>query len=1109
MIYTGRTITVGEQESTIDKPILLYRGDRDILVEFTLVDDDYSFADEENVIKSTNASHGQLVLNTPSGKNMFTDVTKCEEGKVRFLIIKEMIDELDEVGLYSFQIRLFDESMISRVSIPPVMNGFELRRPIAAEDENNLVGLAYVDYSIIQNEEEIEEIFNEFNQYNRTGWQIRDVITSGKLNKIENALFEIHENTKRVENESKARDNENQAVLDLKIDSVDNRLDSKIDSTKAELQQKDRDLVNDISTINSTLKSKADVSFVNNKVFNMSNMGQDVREAMTGGSVAVLGEDMVLSENIVDGQVTARKIQNAKPINGANIMNYDELKFGFYYNGATGVVVEGASSTGLNCITPLYPVTPGEIYWVNKDSNCILFNGNKEYIQRLLVGGLQVGQGKITIPDDINSAYIGLSLKIAEGDTIPPCIRRYEDNLTCRSDYAIEWPELRVNDFTVSDVWLFEDETSDYNVVNETLTINWKGAPKLYLTHSYKPQESVIIDVSEPLVLPHNTSWVYNIHSKEFSIISTPSGVSGKWHNAGKGDILLLKNASGRMKAGRLSSYVSNRLTNGYSFTYNDVFWTGSSIEYGLKDGTTNTYELKISGGGLFARNNAGGNSQLSLSGGVQFDIQAGVTSQLIWDIKSGTIRVEQIGTAYSLNNNEVCLLYFQYGIPVSGALYKYIPDVKSDFNAKSTFISAYDRYPEGLDIKREGQTFTITIDHTNSNPWRTYIVTSSKTGLTYTNKIPDRDVVYIDDVETVLDTTTWTLPHNGMLYINANTLEYHTELLTDKKPYTFKNTGDVLLLMNIQGNFVAGELKDAFNQRLLEKEIASSVESNAKYDMGRLKFKFDVDPDGSYISSESLVGDELWVFPVSNDEGTNYVNCARYKMDFENNTATKVGAFKHNWGHVNSSSYNPWRDAIICGNGSGSYSLMGKIFIFENASSFKNVNKVDRSEAVTINVEHWGYKANVVWGESNMGRGDICYVITNDAQNVRKVLLGMGSNNLGSGEMIPNKMSNEFNGTYKVLGEWVLPRIDVVQGSNYENGALYIGLGHDTAWYTKNHLKDDGTVKYETYKEKFYKADGTQLYCNMQGITVTDKYVILGLQGGGLPTNQIHVYHR
>ena len=45
-----------------------------------------------------------------------------------------------------------------------------------------------------------------------------------------------------------------------------------------------------------------------NSVLSMANMGQDVKEAMTGGSVAVVGKNSVLNENIVDGQVTYSKL---------------------------------------------------------------------------------------------------------------------------------------------------------------------------------------------------------------------------------------------------------------------------------------------------------------------------------------------------------------------------------------------------------------------------------------------------------------------------------------------------------------------------------------------------------------------------------------------------------------------------------------------------------------------------------------------------------------------------------------------------------------------------------------------------------------------------------
>ena len=49
-----------------------------------------------------------------------------------------------------------------------------------------------------------------------------------------------------------------------------------------------------------------------NDILSMANMGQDIKEAMTGGSVAVVGKNSVLSENIVDNQVTINKVAFAE-----------------------------------------------------------------------------------------------------------------------------------------------------------------------------------------------------------------------------------------------------------------------------------------------------------------------------------------------------------------------------------------------------------------------------------------------------------------------------------------------------------------------------------------------------------------------------------------------------------------------------------------------------------------------------------------------------------------------------------------------------------------------------------------------------------------------------
>lgn len=195
MIHTIRTVAVGDQESKIDSPIILYRGDREVEVEFTINGSKFTFTNGGNVIKSTNATHGQLVINTPTGENMFSEVTECHDGKVVFVITKEMIDELIEVGFYSFQIRLFDESQVSRVTIPPVIKGIDIRNPIAAEDETNVVDISLVDYAVVV-KDEFEDLstFLPDGNYNKTEWESKDVISGAKLNKIEDALYNINSN---------------------------------------------------------------------------------------------------------------------------------------------------------------------------------------------------------------------------------------------------------------------------------------------------------------------------------------------------------------------------------------------------------------------------------------------------------------------------------------------------------------------------------------------------------------------------------------------------------------------------------------------------------------------------------------------------------------------------------------------------------------------------------------------------------------------------------------------------------------------------------------------------------------------------------------------------
>lgn len=269
MIFTDRTITVRKGESRIDEPIVVYRGDYELEVRFTILNSKFRFMSGTNMIESEKASYGQLAILTPYGGNIFSDVVKCNDGSVTFVLTAEMLNQIEEVGLYSFQIRLMDYNKESRVSIPPIEFGIEVREPIASEDHDNSVNNAIVGYSIAKvvdpKEENVGDTFNESGNYNKTKWETGDRISQGKLNKIEDAIDKVNRNEKS-----------NTATLSKRIDNNFNVLDA----------------------------TKAD----KNEVFSMANMGQDIKEAMTGGSVAVVGENTVDTINIVDGAVTPSKM---------------------------------------------------------------------------------------------------------------------------------------------------------------------------------------------------------------------------------------------------------------------------------------------------------------------------------------------------------------------------------------------------------------------------------------------------------------------------------------------------------------------------------------------------------------------------------------------------------------------------------------------------------------------------------------------------------------------------------------------------------------------------------------------------------------------------------
>ena len=198
MIFTERTITIRNDSASINTPVILYRGDKNVEVRFTLVESPYKYSnrDSVNIIESTDAAYAQLIIKTPNDRDpIFGDITAVGQSNIIFVIEYGMIDEIGEVGEYDFQIRLFDSDQTSMVTLPEVVSGFIIKEPIAKENAtNNITNSAIVDSAVVTNDTGIPTFVS--GSYNKTAWHNGTVISRQKLDKIEDGIYETYELSK-------------------------------------------------------------------------------------------------------------------------------------------------------------------------------------------------------------------------------------------------------------------------------------------------------------------------------------------------------------------------------------------------------------------------------------------------------------------------------------------------------------------------------------------------------------------------------------------------------------------------------------------------------------------------------------------------------------------------------------------------------------------------------------------------------------------------------------------------------------------------------------------------------------------------------------------------
>ena len=128
MLSTECTISIKRGTSKINAPIVLYRGDKNIEVKFHIKNNPF--------IADSSIKYGQLIIKLPeTGLVIFSEINKFNEEVVSFILPEDMMDEIIEVGLYTIQLRFYNEDKSSAATLPEITRALDIREPIAIQDQ--------------------------------------------------------------------------------------------------------------------------------------------------------------------------------------------------------------------------------------------------------------------------------------------------------------------------------------------------------------------------------------------------------------------------------------------------------------------------------------------------------------------------------------------------------------------------------------------------------------------------------------------------------------------------------------------------------------------------------------------------------------------------------------------------------------------------------------------------------------------------------------------------------------------------------------------------------------------------------------------------------------
>ena len=139
LIRKDLTITIDGNKASVDEPLYMYQGDRNIDIYFTIIDSKFRFSEtNSNILVDSTAKYSTIKVLKPNGEKIKTDKKAIDDNKIVFTINQEFADEATEIGKYKLQIQLWsiDANNQGRVTIPSIE--FEVLEPIFEDDDRNV-----------------------------------------------------------------------------------------------------------------------------------------------------------------------------------------------------------------------------------------------------------------------------------------------------------------------------------------------------------------------------------------------------------------------------------------------------------------------------------------------------------------------------------------------------------------------------------------------------------------------------------------------------------------------------------------------------------------------------------------------------------------------------------------------------------------------------------------------------------------------------------------------------------------------------------------------------------------------------------------------------------